>query len=148
MSKLLSFIFTTALSPLLPSFFFFIGIKLYYIDFYEITVYYNVLFVDNISWIAYWAFGLFMGFLFMLPSKKIAGTVLVVATLASWSLFVPSVAKDIAHDMFAKENYHIKKEPYTYSGLLLYEGRKNLYLFGDESQRTMIFQKDTIDEAY
>jgi len=148
MSRILSFIFLVAVTPLLPAFFFFIGIQTGYIDHYGIVEYFNVIFVDKISWIAYWVSGLFFALLFMLPYKRLAGTVLIGFTVASMSMLLPKFSHDVAYKMFAKKPFHIKVKRWTYKGILLYEGREHYYLLSDDNNRTMTFKKDEIDEAY
>jgi hypothetical protein len=148
MSRILSFTFIMLFTPLLPSFFFFIGLKLNYIDFYGITEYYNVIFVDQMPWIIYWISGVVLATLFSFSSKKFAAIILIVLTLSSTLMFIPTIAHDLSKDLFSKEPFQIVKKPWTYKGTLLYEGRDNYYLLNEENQRVMTFKKDEIDEAY
>lgn len=148
MSKLLSFLFVSAVSPLLPTFLFFIGVKLGYIDYYGISEYYNVIFVDNMPWIAYWIYGVSFGVLVMLPYKRLVGALYIVAAIISATMFIPSISLKVSTKLFAKESFHIVKKPWTYSGVLLYEGRDTYYLLNDENQKTMTFKKEEIDETY
>ena len=148
MSKILSFIFLAVITPLMPAFFFFLGIKIGYIDHYGIVEYFNVIFVDKISWLLYWSMGIIFALLFMLPFKRFAGFILITVIVASMSMLSPSLAHHVASDMFLKDPFYIKVKPWTYKGVLLYEGRDNYYLFNKENNRTMTFKKDEIDEAY
>ena len=106
------------------------------------------IFVDEISWLLYWISGLLFALLFLLPNKKVAGTVVILLTLSSAVMFVPTLSHDIAKSMLSKEPFHIVKKPWTYKGILLYEGRYNYYLLDEETQKTITFTKDEIDEAY
>lgn len=148
MTKILSFVFIASFSPLLPMFFFFLGVKLEYIDVYKIEEFYNVIFVDKISWVLFWSMGIVFAGLFVSPFKKVAGSLLIITTLASFFMFVSTIGHDVSKKLFAKENFHISKAPWTYSGILLYEGRYHYYLLNDENNRTITFKKDEIDEAY
>ena len=148
MSKVLTFLFLTLLSPLMPAFFFFVGIKVAYIDLYGIEEYFNVLFVDNMSWSFYWAFGVICAVLFMLPFKRLTGSLFVLITLVSMSMLIDHVGHDVGEKIFSKKPFYIKKKPYTYKGVLLYEGRHNYYLLNEENNRTITFNKGDIDEAY
>jgi len=148
MSKLLSFIFLAMVTPMMPAFFFFIGIKTGYIDHYGIVEYFNVIFVDKISWLFYWITGIVFAMLFMLPYKRMAGALFITVTLASMLMLFPSISYKVASGMFLKDPFYIKVKPWTYNGVLLYEGRENYYLFNKENNRTMTFKKDEIDEAY
>ena len=148
MSKILSFIFLAVVTPLLPAFFFFIGIKIGYIDHYGIVEYFNVIFVDKISWILYWVIGIVFALLFMSPFKRIGGVFFTVLVLASMSMFSSSFALSVGSSMFSKDPFYIKVTPWTYKGILLYEGRDNYYLLNDENGRTMTFKKEEVDEAY
>lgn len=148
MSKILSFIFLTLVTPLFPAFFFFVGLKVGYIDFYNIEEYFNIIFVDQLSWTLYWIVGTIFAILFMLPWKRFAGSLLMALSLASMSMLFEGVALKVGTDMFAKDPFYIKKKPWTYKGILLYEGRDNYYLLSEENNRTMKFNKGKIDEAY
>ncbi len=148
MSRVLSFVFLTLVTPLLPAFFFFIGIKLGYIDHYEIEEYFNVIFVDKISWILFWIFGLSCAILFISPFKRVAALLIIASTLLAMATLIPAVGLSVGTQMFATEPFYIKQKPWTYKGVLLYEGRTNYYLLNDENNRTMIFNKGKIDEAY
>lgn len=148
MSKILSFIFLVLVTPLLPAFFFFIGIKLGYIDHYGIVEYFNVIFVDKISWILYWVIGIVFALLFMSPLKRLGGALFIILVLSSMSMFSSSFAHSVASNMYSKDPFYIKVIPWTYKGILLYEGRDNYYLLNDENSRTMTFKKEEVDEAY
>jgi len=148
MSKLLSFIFISTFSPFLPAFFFFIGVKLHYIDSYGITEFYNIIFVDKISWDFFWTIGLVRALLFISPFKKLAGSLLILLTLGSMFMLISFIGHDVSYTLFAKKDFNIVKKPWRYSGVLLYEGRKNYYLLSDETKEMITFNKDKIDEAY
>ena len=148
MSKILSFIFLVLVTPLLPSFFFFIGIKLGYIDHYGIVEYFNVIFVDKISWILYWVIGIVFALLFMSPYKRLGGALFIIVVLLSMSMLSSSFAHRVGSSMFSKNPFYIKVIPWTYKGILLYEGRDDYYLLNDENSRTMTFKKEEVDEAY
>lgn len=148
MSRIITFVFLTVVTPLMPSFFFFIGVKLGYVDYYGIEEYFNVIFVDKISWLFFWAFGLATATLFISPFKRVAGLLLIVATVVGMTTLLPGIGKSVGNKMFAKEPFYIKQKPWTYKGVLLYEGRSNYYLLNEENNRTMIFNKGKIDEAY
>jgi hypothetical protein len=148
MSKVLTFLFLAAVLPLLPAFFFFIGIKTGYIDYYGIEEYFNIIFVDKISWGLYWTFGLIFASLFMLPFKRLIGVLFALITVISMSMLIDGMAHKVGTEIFAKDPFYIKKKSFTYKGVLLYEGRDHYYLLNDENNRTMKFNKEIIDEAY
>ena len=148
MSRVLNFLFLWAITPLFPSFFFFLGIKIGYIDSYEIVEYYNVIFVDQMVWPLYGLVGLLFAILFMTPFKRFAGAMFLLMCIASLSMLHEEFSQNVAEKMFVKNPFYIKKKPFTYKGKLLYEGRHHYYLFSDENNRTITFKKDEVDEAY
>lgn len=149
MSKVMSIIILGMILGLVPFFFFFIGLKVNYIDLYEIKEYYNVFFVEEISWPLYFILSLLLGVLFVLPKKSyLGGIVFTLITIASLASMHEDTAQNIGHKLFAKEKFHIKMKPWTYTGTLLYEGRDHYYLFNEENNRTITFRKEDIDEAY
>lgn len=148
MSRILSFIFLAVVTPLLPAFFFFIGLKVGYIDHYGIVEYFNVIFVDKISWMLYWTIGIVFALLFISPLKRFGGLLFIILVLSSMSMFSSSFAHSVASKMFSKDPFYIKVRPWTYKGVLLYEGRNHYYLLNNENNRTMTFKKEEVDEAY
>ena len=149
MSKLLSIMIIGSLLALVPFFFFFIGVKINYIDFYEIKEYYNVIFVDQISWKLFGVMALLLGLLFALPKKLyFSGTIFLIVMFLSMATLHDAIGKRAGDRLFSKQKRHIKIGQWTYSGTLLYEGRNHLYLLSDEYNKTLTFQKDKIDETY
>ncbi len=148
-AKLLSWFVMGPLLAMVPAFFFFVGLKSSYFDALQIPVFYNLLFVDSISWPIFIFLALVLGFFFVFFKKPYMGVALFVAvSLASAVTLIPSVGKDIGFKLFSKTPFHIKKGRFTYTGKLLFEGRKSYFLLDDESKNMIEFKKESIDEAY
>lgn len=148
-SKMLSLLVMGPLLAIIPAFFFFIGIKSNYFDAQEIPVFYNILFVDHISWPIFFAVALLLGMLFVLPKRMLLPTIIYALFVgASFAPFLPSIGKSLGEKLFSKENFHIKQGRFTYHGILLFESRKSYFLKDDESHNMIEFRKDKIDEAY
>ena len=149
MNKILSIILIGAILAIVPYFFFFIGFKINYIDTYQIKEYYNIIFVDNMPWDLYSYTALVLGVLFVIPRKLYVGAIVfLLLTGVSLAMFVPSVTKKVANDLFTKKNFHIKKGKHLYKGTLLYESRNHYYFLKDDTNRTIKFKKAEVEETY
>ena len=149
MSKILSIVFIGALLALIPFFFFFIGLKIHFIDPHQIKEYYNAIFFYNMPWEMCGYLGLVLGILFVLPKSLYYGAFVFLAVLgASLTMFIPSVVDDVSHELFIKKSFHIKKGKHLYKGTLLYEGQDHYYFVKDDTNRTITFKKEEVDETY
>lgn len=139
-----SVIFYGTLFWLVVDFLFFAGLKINYLDLYEIPVYYNLLFVDNQPWLLWPAGIAALGALFMVPLavryKMLAvGTVLVCA-LVTW---VPASGTAIGRLLFAKEHQLYRFSPrLTTNVTLLYSGRAEDYVLLPGKEKAVPYPKD------
>lgn len=149
MSRIIWALIMGIILALVPFFFFFVGIKIHYLDFYEIKEYFNILFVDYLPWPFFWLAVLLLGALFVLPRKHTAsGTVLLLLFIGSLTSLHPKVGHELGMKLLSTPHFHIKEGRFIYSGILLYQGRTKLYMYSQEHNKTLTFTKEKIDEAY
>ena len=124
-SFVLGFIFV-----LLLDFLFFVGIKISYIDFYNIKVYYNALFIDNQSYILLVVLSILFGYL--ITNKKgikVFAYIYILLIFFALSTFYKPIGKYLAKLIFEKDNISFKVGDIAFKGDLLYKGRKYTYIF-------------------
>ena len=63
-------------------------------------------------------------------------------------MFIPTISKKVANELFTKKSFHIKKGKHLYKGTLLYESRHHYYFVKDNTNRTIKFKKEEVDETY
>lgn len=125
-------------------FFLFLGIKLHYIDYYEIDLYYNILFADNQCWILYFIVSALLGYLTIYYAKP-KQTALILAGLFTTVLLalIPPVGNAIGKMLLMQSDRTIVDERFTYKGDIYYDGRDAIYIFDkDEQQMFKLSKKD------
>ena len=117
------------LNMLLLDFFFFLGIKLNYLDALEIKEYYNVLFADNqnvfIFIIGATVLGFFMVFL---RNVKYKASLFLFGWAVSALTLINPIGYAIGEELFMKKNQDIKMVTRSFLGDIMYEGRKELFV--------------------
>lgn len=149
MSRLLSMIVLGAILALILMILFFIGIHQNYFEALSIKLFFNAFFFAHFNWIVYTILAILFGFLFIYPQKQHAAVFLYsILMLASMSTFVPSIGMYVGKQLFEQAPFHIKHGRFLYQGVLQYESLYRYYLLDDDANRTIIFEKGAVIEAY
>ena len=138
MSKFVQAVFVGLLVTFILDFFLFLGIFLNYINFYEIDLYYNILFADNQNWYLFFTLSLLIGSMIMYLKNYRVGLTLVgiLFLLVSLTLIEP-IGLDIGKKVFMSQKVTIKSGKYSYVGDLIYNGREFLYLYDYKYKKIM-----------
>jgi len=142
MTKLVQAFLTGAFFTFILDFFIFLGIKENYVDFYEIDLYYNVLFADNQNGYLYLLFTAMIGYVISyVDDNRISLALLgVLFSLAALTL-VPSLGHKLGTALFTKEDVTYKDSRHTFVGDEYYNGRKNVTFFDYELQKIITLEK-------
>ena len=127
-------------------FFLFLGVKLHYIDAYNIDVYYNVLFADHQNLFLYLLFTAVLGYL-VIYFDKLKITALVLAGLFGLVLIgtlLPSVGKMAGEIILMQKDQRVHDGRHPYRGDIYYNGRDDIYIFDEELQRLIRFSKQEL----
>lgn len=126
-------------------FFLFLGIKLHYIDFYEIDLYYNILFSDNQNFTFYFLFSAIFGFIIVYISNKTLTliTLLSLTILAILPLIEP-IGRSLGESMLMKKNISYQDSRFNFYGDIYYEGRKNITFYDYELQKVILLKKEDL----
>ncbi|MFK5881656.1 MAG: isoleucyl-tRNA synthetase [Sulfurospirillum sp.] len=128
----------------LIDFLYFIGIKLNYFDFYKITEYFNIIFIDN------------QNFYFIIPSFFIVGYLVLYCRFSKIFIRIyiltivlafASIYEPVGHYFgkleFMKENLSFQVGAIKFKGDLLYVGRRYIYIYRKDILKTVkILKKD------
>lgn len=146
-SKVITAFVTGVFFAFFLDFFFILGLFLNYIKAQDIDIYYNVLFADHQSFFLFFTLAGFLGYLFIFfKNSKIAVLVFFALLLLVNLTQIPFIGKGVGEMMFAKENQIVSSGKQTFIGTLVYEGRNKIWFEDDELQKTIIIQKDSINE--
>lgn len=139
-----SFILGMAFVSLLD-FFYFIGIKLNYFEFYKVNEYFNTLFVDNQNFPALLFASLVVGYL-ILYSKfaKFFANIYIVVVFAFSSLLYAPIGKSVGEYHFMEKNQRFKLGRVVFSGDMVYEGRQIIYIYRNDLEKTIKLQKNEV----
>lgn len=108
-------------------FFLFLGIFLNYINFYNIDLYYNILFADNQNGYLFFSSTIILGYLAVyVKNYKIALIVVAVLFFMTLLTLFSSVGHALGEALFMKKNSTIETKNRVYIGDVLYDGRREI----------------------
>jgi len=130
MSKFFQALLTGMFFTFILDFFIFLGIKLNYIDFYEIDLYYNILFADNQSFILYAVFSAIIGYLVIyLNNNKVSAIILGILFSITALTLVPPIGHKLGEMILMQKNTTLQDERRTYVGDIYYDGRSKVTFY-------------------
>jgi len=147
MTKLFQAFLTGLFFTFILDFFMFLGIFLNYIKFYEINIYYNILFWDHQNIYVYLLFTLLIGSIITyINNNKFSFTIMGLLFLLSFSALIPSVGYALGESLLMQKNTILKWKKYTYNGNIYYDGRETLTFYDYELKKTILFNKKEIKQ--
>ncbi|MBU0721478.1 hypothetical protein KJ877_09055 [bacterium] len=146
MSKFVQAFLSGLFFTFILDFFIFLGIKLHYVDLYEIDVYYNILFADHQNIYVYMFFTAVLGYMFtyLENTKFIAVTYATLFLLVSLTLF-ESVGNKVGKMLLMKENITLKSKKHTFRGDIYYDGRKKITFYDYELKKIILLNKKDLE---
>lgn len=142
MSKFFQALLTGVFFTFILDFFIFLGIKMNYINRYEIDLYYNILFADNQCFILYLIFSVLIGYIVIyFDSNKMSAIILgILFSIAALTL-IPPIGDSIGKLIFMKKNVTLIDKKHTYRGDIYYEGREKITFYDYELQKMITLNK-------
>lgn len=145
MSKIFQALLTGIFITFIFDFFIFLGLKINYIDFYKVDIYYNIFFIDNQNIFLYLLSSLFFGFVVIYLNASKTKTLLVIFFfLLSLSTLMPSLGKAFGERIFMQKNQVFKSKRYTFTGDIYYSGRSDITFYDYELQKTILLKKEEL----
>ena len=126
-------------------FFIFLGIKLHYVDFYKINVYYNILFADHQNIFIFALFSALIGFIFTyLDNNKINFIILgSLFFVVSLTLIAP-IGNRVGEWMLMDKDVTLYDSKHSYNGDSYYNGRKTVTFYDYELKKVIILDKQRL----
>ena len=145
MSKLILALMTGMLITFIVDFFIFLGLKLHYFDFYEIEIFYNVLFADNQNALIYFALSIIFGSVVILISNnKLTIMMLSILSIIAIAPLFSSVGEELGKMMFIQTNKTYHDAKHTFVGDVYYDGRTTIHFYDNELKRIIILKKEDL----
>ena len=142
MSKFFQAFLTGSFFTFILDFQLFLGIKLNYLDYYEIKEYYNVLFAEHQNILYIVPLVIFIGFITTyLNSTKVSIGIMSTLFFITMLVFIPSIGREVGAKILQKKDVRYQDSKFIYRGTLYYEGRQKVTIFDDELQRLITLNK-------
>ncbi|SMP89306.1 hypothetical protein SAMN06314019_10725 [Epsilonproteobacteria bacterium SCGC AD-311-C15] len=126
-------------------FFLFLGIQLNYIDFYEIDVYYNILFADHQNIFIFFGLSAIIGYLTIYyTNNKISFFIIILLFLLSFSTLIKPIGYEIGAAMLMNKNITLKENKNSFTGDIYYDGRKTIIFYDYRLQKIISLDKRNI----
>ncbi|WP_321777765.1 hypothetical protein [Sulfurimonas sp.] len=148
MTKIFQAFLTGIFFTFILDFFIFLGIKQGYIDFYNIDLYYNILFADNQNIFIYTLFSAILGFIVTyIDNNKFSFIVIGVLFTISLSTLIPSIGHSLGEMLLMKKNVVLKDAKHIFYGDIYYDGRTQITFYDNDLKKIILLdKKDLIDE--
>ena len=145
MSKFFQAFLTGIFFTFILDFFIFLGIKLNYIDFYEIDLYYNILFADNQCFILYAIFSAIIGYVVIyVNNNKVSAIVLGTLLFITSLTLIPPIGYQLGEMMFMQKNATLQDERHTYVGDIYYDGRTRVTFYDYNLKKVINLDKNRL----
>ena len=142
MSKLIQALLTGIFITFILDFFIFLGIKLNYIDFYEIDIYYNILFADHQNIYIFTLSSIILGLMSTyLQNKKIVFIIISLLAILSLSTLIQDIGNSLGKSMLMSKNHTLKSQKHIYMGDIYYDGRDTITFYDYELKKMITLQK-------
>ncbi len=145
MTKFFQAFLTGTFFTFILDFFIFLGIKMNYIDFHEIDLYYNILFADHQSILLYAIFSLLIGYIVIyLDNNKISAIVLgVLFSIAALTL-IPPIGYKLGEIVLMTKNTMLQDSRHTYVGDIYYNGRDKITFYDYNLKKVINLDKNRL----
>ncbi len=142
MTKLFQAFLTGIFFTFILDFFLFLGIKQGYIDFYNIHLYYNILFSDNQNIFIYSLVSAILGFIVIyIENNKVSFIVIGVLFTLSLSTIIPSIGHSLGKMLLMKKNVVLKDSKHIFYGDIYYDGRTQINFYDNELKKIILLDK-------
>ena len=145
MSKFFQAFLTGVFFTFILDFFIFLGIKLHYVDFYKINVYYNILFADHQNIFIFALFSALIGFIVTyLDNNKINFIILgSLFFVVSLTLIAP-IGNRVGEWILMDKDVTLYDNKHSYNGDSYYDGRKTVTFYDYELKKVIILDKQKL----
>ncbi|MDD3323547.1 MAG: hypothetical protein PHN38_00290 [Sulfurospirillaceae bacterium] len=144
-NKFFNSLFIGFVLVLVMDFLYFMGLKLNYFDAYGVDEYFNTLFVDNQNYLIFFLLALIVGYgILYVPFNKFFAKVYLAVLILFFGMFYAPVGKYAGEQQFLVENVRFKVGSTAFSGNLIYEGRKFVYIWRIDIDKKVKLEKTKV----
>jgi len=146
MSKLFQALLSGVFFTYFIDFFFFLGIKINYIDFFKIDIYYNILFADAQDIYIFTFLTLFLGYITIYMRSTFI-KVFVVGSLFALSALtlIEPIGYSIGEKLFMKKDITLQDKKHTFIGDIRYIKRDGIVFYDKEIDKQIILEKSLLN---
>ncbi|MFT5660640.1 MAG: hypothetical protein ACI9TV_001282 [Sulfurimonas sp.] len=145
MSKLVQAFLSGAFFTFFLDFFLFLGMKLNYIDYYKIDLYYNPFFADNQNVFVYLFFTILFGLLITyIENTKLSLIVIGGLLLLSLTMLIEPIGHKVASILFMQKNVSLQTSRFVYKGDIYYDGRTTITFYDNEIKKILTLKKEDL----
>lgn len=141
MSKLVQAFLSGVFFTFLLDFLIFLSIQLNYINFYEINVYYNILFADHQNIYIYMTSTVLIGYIVVYLNNKVGLTILSILFILTSLTLIQPIGHLVGEKMLMKKNVTLHNKKHTFVGDVYYEGRKQITFYDYELKKIITLNK-------
>jgi len=142
MSKIIQALLTGMFITFFLDFFIFLGIFLHYINFFEIDLYYNILFADHQSAAIFFTLSLIFGFLVVfINNSKLSLVIIGTLSVLTLLTLIPSIGFSVGEVLLMKKNVSLQNDKHSFHGDVYYDGRKKITFFDYELNKIILLDK-------
>ncbi len=149
MTKAVQAFLSGAFFTFFVDFFLFLGMKLNYIDFYKIDLYYNPFFADHQNIYIYLLFSVFFGILITyIENTKLSLIVIGGFFALSLSTLIQPIGYKVASTLFMTKNVTYHDSRYVYKGDVYYNGRTHITFYDYDLKKVIRLNKKDLKLSY
>jgi hypothetical protein len=148
MSKFFQLLLSGMFFTFFIDFFLFLGMKINYIDKYNIPLYYNIFFVDNQNIFIFLLFSIILGYIIIYGSNKLTIFIITPLFLLSLSTLKVPIGHALGELILMKKDVSLQTDKFSYHGDIIYNGRKSLSFYDYKIKKVLTIQKYKIKGEY
>ena len=119
--------------------------KLNYVDYYKIDLYYNPFFTDNQNIFVYLFFTILFGLLITyIENTKLNLIVIGGLLLLSLTTLIQPIGHQVASILFMQKNVTLQTNRFVYKGDIYYDGRTTISFYDNEIKKILTLKKEDL----
>ena len=148
MSKMVQAFLSGMFITFILDFFLFLGVFQNYIRTQDIDLYYNILFADNQNIFLVLLMSMFLGYITLYQSKKIALITIGVLSFISLTTLITPIGESVGEILLKEKDISIQMQRFSYKGDILYDGRQTIIFYDYKLDKVLNLEKNKIVGEY
>ncbi|MDA7818294.1 hypothetical protein N9A28_08910 [Sulfurimonas sp.] len=145
MSKIIQALLTGMFFTFFLDFFLFLGIKINYIDLYEIDLYYNILFADHQNIYLFMTLSVIFGYLVIyVKNSKVSISVIGFLSILVLSTLIEDVGNKVGEDLLMSKDRVLRVGKFNYEGDIVYNGRNKISFYDYQLKKIITLDKNKL----